>query len=155
MKAIEKNKSNREKQQSLRIERNIIMKETLEFLKGCQTFYLATVEGDQPHVRPFGAVCEFEDKLYIVTNNQKDVYRQMMKNGKVEICGMYQDKWIRVKGTAKLDERREARVAMMEDNNADLSSMYTVDDNLMVVFSLENATATIYSFTEEPKTYTF
>ncbi len=131
------------------------MREALEFLKSCGTFYLATVEGDQPHVRPFGAVCEFEDKLYIVTNNQKEVYKQMLENGKVEMCGMSKGKWIRVMGTAKLDERREARVAMMEANGPALSSMYTVDDNLMVVFYLEDATATVYSFTEEPKVIKF
>ena len=99
----------------------IIMKEVYEFLKNCGTFYLATEENGQPHVRPFGAVCEFEGKLYIVTNNQKKVYQQMLKNGKVEICGMNQGKWIRVEGTVKEDLRREARVAMMEENTAVLS----------------------------------
>ena len=74
----------------------------------------ATEENGQPHVRPFGAVCEFEGKLYIVTNNQKKVYQQMLKNGKVEICGMNKGKWIRVEGTVKEDLRREARVAMIE-----------------------------------------
>lgn len=130
------------------------MKEALEFLKACGTFYLATEEDGQPHVRPFGAVCEFEGKLYFVTNNKKNVYNQMMKNGKVEICGMSKGKWIRVEGTVKEDLRREARVAMMDDNTAALSSMYTVDDNLMTVLYFENGTATIYSFTEDPKTVT-
>lgn len=130
------------------------MKEALEFLKSCGTFYLATEEDGQPHVRPFGAVCEFEGKLYFVTNNKKNVYNQMMKNGKVEICGMSKGKWIRVEGTVKEDLRREARVAMMDDNTAALSSMYTVDDNLMTVLYFENGTATIYSFTEDPKTVT-
>ena len=64
------------------------MNEVLNYLKTCGTFYLATVENDQPHTRPFGAVCEFEGKLYIITNNQKKVYAQMLKNSKVEICGM-------------------------------------------------------------------
>ena len=128
------------------------MKEALKFLKSCGTFYLATEEDGQPHVRPFGAVCEFEGKLYFVTNNKKNVYNQMMKNGKVEICGMSKGKWIRVEGTVKEDLRREARVAMMDDNTAALSSMYTVDDNLMTVLYFENGTATIYSFTEDPKT---
>lgn len=127
------------------------MKEACEFLKGCGTFYLATVEEGQPRVRPFGAVCEFEGKLYIVTNNQKNVYRQMKENGKVEICGMHKGKWIRVEGTVKEDLRREARVAMMEANTGALSSMYTVDDNLMTVFYFEQGTATVYSFTEEPE----
>ena len=127
------------------------MKEILEFLKSCGTFYLATDEDGQPHVRPFGAVCEFEGKLYIVTNNQKKVYQQMKKNGKVEICGMYKGTWIRVEGEVKEDMRREARVAMMDDNKAALSSMYTVDDNLMTVFYFEQGTATLCSFTADPK----
>lgn len=127
------------------------MKEVLEYLKKCGTFYLATNEDGQPHVRPFGAVCEYEDKLYFVTNNQKNVYHQMKKNGKVEICGMYKGTWIRVEGNVKEDLHREARVAMMKNNKAALSSMYTVDDNLMTVFYFEHGTATIYSFTSEPK----
>ena len=128
------------------------MNEVLEYLKSCGTFYLATSEDGQAHVRPFGAVCEFDGKLYIVTNNQKKVYQQMKKNGRVEICGMNNGTWIRVEGNVKEDTRREARVAMMEDNKAALSGMYTVDDNLMTVFYFENASAAIYSFTTEPKT---
>ena len=127
------------------------MNKATEYLKSCGTFYLATEENGQPHVRPFGAVCEFEGKLYIVTNNQKKVYQQMKANGKVEICGMHKGTWIRVEGEVKEDIRREARVAMMDANTAALSSMYTVDDNLMTVFYFEHGTATIYSFTAEPE----
>ena len=127
------------------------MKEVVKYLQECGTFYLATVEGDQPHVRPFGAVCEFEGKLYIITNNKKDVYHQMKANGKVEICGMNNGTWIRVKGVVKEDSRREARVAMMEAN-ASLGSMYNVDDGLMTVFAFESGSAAICSFTESPKT---
>ena len=127
------------------------MNKATEYLKSCGTFYLATDENGQPHVRPFGAVCEFEGKLYIVTNNQKNVYQQMKANGKVEICGMHKGTWIRVEGEVKEDTRREARVAMMDANTAALSSMYTVDDNLMTVFYFEHGTATIYSFTAEPE----
>ena len=127
------------------------MNKASEYLKSCGTFYLATDENGQPHVRPFGAVCEFEGKLYIVTNNQKKVYQQMKANGKVEICGMHKGTWIRVEGTVKEDTRREARVAMMDANTAALSSMYTVDDNLMTVFYFEHGTATIYSFTADPE----
>lgn len=125
------------------------MNKATEYLKSCGTFYLATDENGQPHVRPFGAVCEFEGKLYIVTNNQKKVYQQMKANGKVEICGMHKGTWIRVEGEVKEDTRREARVAMMDANTAALSSMYTVDDNLMTVFYFEHGTATVYSFTAE------
>lgn len=126
------------------------MNEVVKYLQECGTFYLATVEGDQPHVRPFGAVCEFKGKLYIVTNNKKDVYNQMLINGKVEISGMNNGTWIRLKGVVKEDNRREARVAMMEANES-LNSMYNVDDNLMTVFAFESGIATICSFTKEPQ----
>lgn len=132
----------------------LIMKEVYEFLKNCAPFYLATEENGQPHVRPLSEVCEFEGKLYIVTNNQKKVYQQMLKNGKVEICGINNGKWIRVEGTVKEDLRREARVAMMEENTDMLSRVYSVDDNLMTVLYFEDGTATIYSFTENPKVIT-
>lgn len=72
------------------------MEEVLKYLKECGTFYIATNEADQPRVRPFGAICEFEGKLYIITNNKKNVYRQMMSNPKIEISGMNKGTWIRV-----------------------------------------------------------
>ena len=77
--------------------------------------------------------------------------KEMKKNQKIEICGMHKGTWIRVEGEVTEDTRREARVAMMDDNKTVLSSMYTVDDNLMTVFRFEHGTATIYSFTAEPK----
>jgi len=130
------------------------MNEVVEYLKSCGTFYLATCDNDQPRIRPFGAVCEFEDKLYIVTNNQKDVYRQLKQNTKIELCGMHNGTWIRVAGEIKEDLRREARVAMMDANKAALSTMYTVDDQLMTVFYFVSGTATIYSFQDDPKVIT-
>lgn len=131
------------------------MEEVLNYLKTCGTFYLATNHGDQPHVRPFGAVCGHNGKLYIVTNNQKNVYRQMLDNPKIEICGMNKDTWIRIEGEAVHDVSREARVKMLADNKATLSSMYSADDGLMEVLYLKNATATIYSFHSEPKIVRF
>lgn len=126
------------------------MQEILDFLKKCGTFYLATMDGEHPRVRPFGAVCLFESKLCIVTNNQKPVFRQMLANPNIELCGCCDGAWMRVQGKAVLDSRREARVAMIEDNPT-LKQMYHVDDGLMEVLSIENPTATLYSFSEEPK----
>lgn len=131
------------------------MKEVLDYLKACGTFYLATNEGDQPRVRPFGAVSEFEGKLYIATNNKKDVFAQMKKNPKVEISGMNKGTWIRLEAEAISDDRREARAAMMDDNKASLSKMYAVDDGIFEVLYLKNATATICSFTGDPKVIKF
>lgn len=131
------------------------MKEALQFLKDAGTFYLATADGEQPRVRPFGAVAEFEGKLYIVTNNQKDVYQQLQKNPKVEISGMTKDgKWIRLSAEAVRDDRFEARKAML-DANPSLRGMYSEDDGKVEVLYLQNATAVICSFTEAPVTYQF
>ena len=130
------------------------MTEVLKFLKE-NTFYVATVEGDQPRVRPFGAVCEFERKLYIVTNNQKKVFAQLKANPKTEICAMDKDgNWLRVEATTVLDERKEARDAMLAANPS-LSRMYSADDGLMEVLYLKDVTATFSSFTSEPRTVRF
>lgn len=129
------------------------MKEAYNFLRNCGTFYLATEENGQPRVRPFRAISDFEGKLYIETNNQKKVYQQLNKNGKVEICGMNEGRWIRIEGTVKEDLRREARVAMLEDNPS-LKKLASTDNGTMTVFYFENGTATIYSFIEEPKVIT-
>ncbi len=131
------------------------MKETMEFLKEAGTFYLATVENDQPRVRPFGAVCEFEGKLYIVTNNEKDVYSQIQKNAKIEISGMNKKgQWIRLSAEAVRDDRYEARKAML-DENPSLRNMYSEDDGKVEVLYLKNATSKICSFTADPVIYTF
>ncbi|MEY8353562.1 pyridoxamine 5'-phosphate oxidase family protein [Lachnospiraceae bacterium 54-53] len=131
------------------------MKEVLEYLKAAGTFYLATTEGDQPRVRPFGAVSEFEGKLYIGTNNKKKVFDQMKKNPRIEISGMNKGTWIRLEADAVHDGRREAREAMLEDYKTALTKMYSVDDGIFEVLYLENVTATIYSFTDEPKVIKF
>lgn len=130
------------------------MEEVLNYLKESGTFYLGTDEEGQPRVRPFGAVAEFEGKVYIVTNNQKKVYQQMLKNPKIEISSMSKNTWIRIEAQAVHDDRREARVKMLEDNKS-ISGMYTADDHLMEVLYLKNVTATISSFADEPRVIKF
>lgn len=130
------------------------MKETYDFLRQCNTYYLATADGDQPRVRPFGTVNIFENKLYIQTGKVKDVYKQIKANPKVEISGTINDRWIRVEATAIEDDRIEARQSML-DAYPSLKKMYKADDGNTVVFYLSNATATIYSFTEAPKVFKF
>lgn len=131
------------------------MEEVLQYLKDCRTFYLASCDGDQARVRPFGAVCLFEEKIYIITNNKKPVYDQMMKNPKIEISGMSHGTWIRLQCEVVLDTRREARVAMIEEYGSALSRMYSVDDNLMEVFYLQNAKAVIQSLAGEKREILF
>lgn len=128
------------------------MNKIVEALKGTGVFYIATVEGDQPHVRPFSSVCEFEDKAYICTNNTKKCYSQMITNSKVEISGMAKDgSWIRL--TAKLvrDNRDEARAAMLADPTGP-SNLYKVGDGIFEVFYLDDVSCTKYSFKADPET---
>ena len=130
------------------------MQEVYEFLKACGTYYLATLEGDQPRVRPFGTIDIFEDKLYIQTGKVKDVSKEMQANPKVEICAFDGQKWIRVAGEVVRDVRVEPNKHML-DSYPNLQALYRADEDNTEVLYLKNATATIYSFTEEPKVIKF
>ena len=130
------------------------MQEVYEFLKACGTYYLATVEGDQPRVRPFGTIDIFEDKLYIQTGKVKDVSKEMQANPKVEICAFDGQKWIRVAGEVVRDDRVEPKKHML-DSYPNLKALYRADDDNTEVLYLKNATATISSFTDEPKVIKF
>ncbi len=125
------------------------MKQVYEFLKQAGTYYLATVDGDQPRVRPFGTVNLFEGKLYIQTGKIKPVSKQLMANPKAEICAFNGDEWIRVSGELVEDDRVEARKSML-DAYPDLRRMYDENDGNTQVFYFKNATAVISSFTHEP-----
>lgn len=121
------------------------MNKAAQFLTDSKTFYLATIEDDQPRVRPFGAVMEWDGKVYICTNNKKDVYAQIQKNPKVEISAIDQSfNWIRIAGKLVTDDRREAREAMLKAQPG-LESMYKLDDGIFEVLYFTDATATIYN----------
>lgn len=130
------------------------IKKVTEFLKDAGTYYLATVEGDQPRVRPFGTAHLFEGKLYIQTGKKKDVSKQLLANPKAEICAFKGGKWIRVAGELVEDDRVEARASMLEAYPG-LKKMYAADDGNTQVFYFQNATATISSFTDEPEVIQF
>lgn len=125
------------------------MKEVYEFLKKSDTYYLATVEDDQPRVRPFGTVNIFEDKLYIQTGKSKNVSKQLKANPKIEISSTIGEKWIRVEAVAVEDDRIEAKQSML-DAYPSLQGMYRADDNNTQVLYLKDVTATIYSFSDAP-----
>lgn len=130
------------------------MQEVYDFLKKCQTFYIATEEGDQPRVRPFGALAVFEGKIYIQTGKVKDVSKQMSANPKVEICAFDGEKWIRVQAVVVNDDRIEAKQQMLEANPI-LQGMYKADDEITQVLYLKDAVATISSMTEKPRVISF
>ena len=134
---------------------SIIMNEVYEFLKSAGVYYLATVEGDQPRVRPFGTIDIFEDKLYIQTGKVKPVAHQMKANPKVELSAMTPDgKCIRIAAEAVLDDNIEAQTHML-DAYPNLKAMYQPGDGNTEVYYLKNAVAQICSFTEPPKTIEF
>ncbi len=130
------------------------MERVVNFLKDAETYYLATVDGDQPRVRPFGTANVFEGKLYIQTGKIKDVSKQIHANPKVEICAFKNGEWLRVAGTLVEDDRREARQAML-DAYPSLQKMYSADDGNTEVFYFKDAVATFSSFTKEPETEKF
>ncbi|SDE01199.1 pyridoxamine 5'-phosphate oxidase family protein [Sporomusa acidovorans] len=126
------------------------MQEVYDFLKKCNTYYLATVDGDQARVRPFGTVDIFENKLYIQTGKVKNVSRQMQANPKIEICAFNGGEWIRLSATAVRDDRLEAKQHMLAAYPS-LQDRYKADDDNTEVLYLKDATATVYSFTGEPR----
>jgi uncharacterized pyridoxamine 5'-phosphate oxidase family protein len=130
------------------------MQEVYDFLKKAGVYYLATVEGDQPRVRPFGTYHIFEDKLYIQTGKVKDVSKQMRVNPRIEICAMSEGSWIRIQAIAVEDDRVEAKQSLL-DAYPNLKDRYAADDDNCQVLYLKDAVATISSFTSEPKVIKF
>lgn len=125
-----------------------------ELLKQCGAYFLATEDGGQPRVRPFGTANLFEGRLYLQTGKVKNVYKQMKADPKVEICGMLGDRWIRVEATAVEDDRTAARQSML-DAYPSLQERYKADDGNTAVFYLKDATASVFSQTGAPEVLKF
>ena len=130
------------------------MERVCQFLKEAGTYYLATMEADQPRVRPFGTAHVFEGKLYIQTGKVKPVSKQLMANPKAEICAFHAGTWVRISGEPVENDRVEARKSML-DAYPSLRKMYDENDGDTQVFYFKNATATFSSFTAAPETIQF
>ncbi len=130
------------------------MHEVYEFLKAAGTYYLATVDGNQPRVRPFGTIDLYDGRLYIQTGKRKPVADQLKANPKIEISAMYAGRWIRLEAEAVLDERIEAQAHMLESYPS-LKAMYAPGDGNTEVYFLRNVSASICSFTSEPEVHQF
>ena len=124
------------------------------FLEEAGVYYLATVEGDQPRVRPFGTILVYGGKLYIQTGKVKDISKQLAANPKAEICAFKDGKWLRVAGKLVNDDDREVKAAML-DKYPNLKAMYSADDDNTQVLYFKDAAATFSSFTEAPEVITF
>lgn len=123
------------------------MEQVRDFLKKAGTYFLATEEGSQPRVRPFGTAHIFEGRLYIQTGKKKKVAAQIRNNPRVEICAMHDGRWLRISGQLEEDDCRDARVSMLEAYPS-LKKMYDPDDGNTVVFYFKDAVAVFSSFTE-------
>ena len=130
------------------------MQQVYDFLKKCGTYYLATMEGDQPRVRPFGTVDLFEGKLYLQTGLSKSVAQQLKADPKVELCAFDGERWLRVAATAVYDDNIEAQKHMLAAYPS-LQAMYQPGDGNTAVYYLKDATATFSSFTAAPKVVQF
>ncbi len=130
------------------------MERVCKFLKDAGTYYLATVDGNKPKVRPFGTAHIFEGRLYIQTGRKKAVAKQLAANPNVEICAMSGGDWLRISGELVEDDRREARVSMLEAY-PELQSLYSADDGNTQVWYFKNATAVFSSFTKPEETVKF
>lgn len=132
------------------------MEKIYEFLKQCGVYFLATMDGDQARVRPFGTIDLYQGKLYIQTGKVKAVSQQMLANPKVELCAMNQEthNWLRITALAELEDNVDAQAHML-DAYPNLKKMYQPGDGNTQVFALTHGTATFSSFTEAPVTVTF
>lgn len=130
------------------------MKRVYEYLKKAGVYYLATVEGDQPRVRPFGTTHIFEDKLYIQTGKVKPTSKQLLANPKAEICAFMDGEWIRIACELIEDDRVEAKKSML-DAYPNLRHMYDENDGNTQVFYMKNAIATFSAFGKEPEIVEF
>ena len=128
------------------------LEKVLKFLDDAETYYLATVEGDQPRVRPFGTALIYKDRLYIQTGKIKPVSKQLKANPKAEICAFMNGKWLRVSGELVEDDTREVKTLMLEKMPM-LRHMYNEDDGNMQMLYFKNAKATFSSFTEAPESF--
>ncbi len=124
------------------------------FLEEAGTYYLATVEGDQPRVRPFGTALVYEGRLYIQTGRVKAVSKQLAANPKAEICAFTGGRWLRITGELVDDDRRGPKAAML-DKMPSLKAMYDPDDGNTQVLYFKNATAVFSSFSAPPETLSF
>jgi uncharacterized pyridoxamine 5'-phosphate oxidase family protein len=132
------------------------MQEVQSYLKECGAFFIATTDGDQPRVRPFGVSEIINGRLYIITGKVKDVYKQMDKNGKFEICALKKSgsEWMRVSGTLVNDETLSVKEEFLK-RNPGLKAMYKADDDNMAVLYITNATARFCSFSAPERKVNF
>jgi uncharacterized pyridoxamine 5'-phosphate oxidase family protein len=127
------------------------MNEVFKFLQDCGIFFVSTVDGNQPKVRPFSFLMEHEGKICFGTSNQKPFYAQLMANSNIEICASKDGRWLRLSGQAVFCTTKEAKAQALEIMPM-LKSMYSVEDEIFEIFYIENSLANFFSMSGENKT---
>ncbi len=130
------------------------MKEVLEFLKKCSTYYLGTINNGKPDIRPFGTIHEYNGKLYFQTGKIKNVSKQINQNPNIFICAFDGNKWIRIDAKAYEDDSIEASEDLLKEYES-LRRMYTPGDGNCTTYYLTDVKAVISSFTDKPIEYNF
>lgn len=130
------------------------METIYNFLKNARVYYLATTDGVQPRVRPFGTINLFEGKLYIMTDKKKAVSRQLHQNPKIEISAYYRDRWLRLEASVVEDGRREPKESMLE-KYPQLTPLFPPDSDDTELWFLRNAAAGIYELGKDPEIHHF
>ena len=122
------------------------MNKIVEELKKARVFYIATIDGNQPRVRPFGSIVEYQGDAYICSGNFKEVYKQIKENPNVELSGMYEGPtWLRISATLVEDNRLEVQKAILNDETGP-KGLYQPGDGRFVTFKLTNIKARKCSF---------
>lgn len=129
------------------------MNQVIEFFKKAGMFYIATMDKNQPRVRPFGGLLLYNGRIYFNTNSTKKVFRQMMDNSKVELCAFYQGTWMRVQAAAVRDTKEEVKRAMMQEQPG-VKKLYEGKEDIFEIFYLDEAIVTMESFGREPEIFT-
>ncbi len=128
------------------------MNKYVEEIKKVKVFYISTIDGDQPRVRPFGSIVDIDGEAYICSGNFKPFYQQVRENPKVELCGMYEDgaSWLRLSATLEEDNRVEIQQKVLDDPTGP-SMLYKAGDGRFVTFRLTDVKAVKYSFVSQPQ----
>ena len=122
------------------------MNETYKFLKeNTQVNYVATINGDKPSLRPFGDPFMYDNKIYVLTNKQKNVSKQISKNNNVCIVAYDEVNWIRINCELIDDsDNIDAKRAAIKEFDWAEAAGYTLDNPYFQILYMSNVTSIIY-----------
>ena len=130
------------------------MQKIYKFLKDARIYYLATSDGVQPRVRPFGTINLYDGRLYILTSKKKSVSQQLHQNPKIEISAYLHPRWLRLEASVVEDNGFDARMSML-NAYPELSEVFPYDDENNELWFLRNVSAGIYEYGKDTEFHKF